>query len=836
MRSMQGLGWKSLAACGIAVALVASVVLAQAPAKKATGAKSSQNSPKSAAGTKAAPSNGLDRTTLPIREPDYPHSTVLDARDATAPPRFEVKAPKGAPNVVIVLLDDIGFGQSSAFGGPCRMPNLDKLASEGLRYNNFHTTSLCSPTRTALLTGRNHHINNAGAIMEVATAFPGNTGIRPASVAPLAEMLRLNGYSTAAFGKYHETPPWEVSVSGPFDRWPTHSGFDKFYGFIGGETNQWAPAIYDGTVRVETPHTAGYHFTVDMTNQAIHWMQAQHSLTPDKPFFVYFATGALHAPHHVPKQYIDHFKGEFDQGWDKLREETFARQKKMGIIPASADLTVRPKEIPSWDSQSADEKKLEERQMETFAGFAEHTDEQLGRLMDALDDMGVKDNTLVIYIVGDNGASAEGGPLGAYNEMMALNGIVQNAAINMPHLENWGEPSTFPHYAIGWAWAGDTPFQWTKQIASHYGGTTNGCVIRWPAKIKAHGEVRGQFTYVTDVAPTVLEAAGLPFPKSVDGAMQRPFDGTSMTYTFDHPDAKETHTTQYFEMFGNRGIYHDGWIACTRHSIPWIIAKNPPLKDDVWELYHVADDYSEAHDLAAKNPAKLKELQALFMKEAERNYVLPIDDRRSERFNAEIAGRPDLMGARTTLTVYPGMIGISENAFINVKNRSYTITAPVVLSDANTNGVIIAQAGAFGGWSLYMKNGRLHHDYNYFGIEHTNVAGTGSVPAGKHELKYEFIADSPKPGTGGKCTLYVDGRPVASGTIPRTQPFAFSADEGVDVGMDGETAVCADYTPATSHFTGEIAKVVIDAKPSGLSEEDQKKIEEGEKDAAAAHD
>jgi len=840
MDSIRRFGWKSIGACGIAVALAASVVLAQTPAKKTTSAKNAEGaatSPKSAAGAKAAaPSDGLDRTSLPIREPEYPHSTVLDARDATPPPRFEVKAPKGAPNVVIVLLDDIGFGQSSAFGGPCRMPNLDKLASEGLRYNNFHTTALCSPTRTALLTGRNHHINNAGAIMDVATAFPGNTGIRPASVAPLAEMLRLNGYSTAAFGKYHETPPWEVSVSGPFDRWPTHSGFDKFYGFIGGETNQWAPAIYDGTVRIETPHTAGYHFTVDMTNQAINWMQAQHSLTPDRPFFVYFATGALHAPHHVPKEYIDHFKREFDQGWDKLREETFARQKKMGIIPASADLTVRPKEIPSWDSQSADEKKLEERQMETFAGFAEHTDEQIGRLMNALENMGVADNTLVIYIVGDNGASAEGGPIGAYNEIMALNGIVQNAAINMPHLEEWGGPSTFPHYAIGWAWGGDTPFQWTKQIASHYGGTTNGCVIRWPAKIKAHGEVRGQFTYVTDVAPTVLEAAGLPFPKSVDGAVQRPFDGTSMIYTFDHPEAKETHTTQYFEMFGNRGIYHDGWIACARHSIPWIIEENPPLKNDVWELYHVADDYSEAHDLAAKDPAKLKELQDLFMKEAERNRVLPIDDRRAERFNAAIAGRPDLMGSRTSLTVYPGMTGIPENAFINVKNRSYTIIAPVVLSDAKTNGVIIAQAGAFGGWSLYMKDGRLHHDYNFFGIEHTNIAGTSPVPAGKHELKYEFVADSPKPGTGGKCILYVDGQRVATGAIPKTVPFGYSADEGVDVGMDGETAVCADYTPATSRFTGEIVKVVIDVNPVGLSAEDQKKIEEAEKDAAAAED
>jgi arylsulfatase A-like enzyme len=781
-------------------------------------------------------SQQIDRTVLPVPEPKRPTITELDARNAKAPPRFEVKTPKGAPNVVVVLLDDIGFGQPSAFGGPCKMPTLNKLAAAGLRYNDFHTTALCSPTRTALLTGRNHHVNNAGAIMELATAFPGNTGIRPQSVAPLAEMLRLNGYSTAAFGKYHETPPWEVSVSGPLDRWPTHSGFDKFYGFIGGETNQWAPAIFDGTIRVEPPHEPGYHFTVDMTNQAIGWMQAQHALTPDKPFFVYFATGALHAPHHVPKEYIDRYKGKFDQGWDALNAETFAKQKQMGVIPASAELTKRPKEIPSWDSQTPDQKKLEARQMETFAGFAEHTDEQIGRLVDALQEMGVLNNTLLIYILGDNGASAEGGPEGAYNEMMALNGIINTAEINMPHLDNWGDPTTFPHYAIGWAWAGDTPFQWTKQIASHYGGTTNGVAIHWPARIKAKGEIRSQFTYVTDIAPTVLEAVGLPFPKSVNGTAQRPFDGTSIVYTFDNPKAKETHTTQYFEMFGNRGIYHDGWIACTRHSIPWLMVPLPPLSQDTWELYHVADDFSEAHDLATQNPAKLKELQDLFTKEAVKNHVLPIDDRRSERFNAVIAGRPDLMGDRTSLTVYPGMTGMSENAFINVKNRSYTITAPVELKDANTNGVIIAQAGAFGGWVLYMKEGKVHHEYNYFGVERTNIGGQTALSPGKHEIKYEFIVDAPKPRSGGKCALYVDGQQVAEGRIPKTQPYAFSADEGTDVGVDNETMVSNDYKPGENKFTGKIVKVTIDTKPSNLSAADKKTVEDAEEEAAIIED
>jgi arylsulfatase len=775
----------------------------------------------------------LDRSVLPVPEPKPPVITELDARDAKAPPRFDVTAPKGAPNVVVVLLDDIGFGQSSAFGGPVHMPTLDKLASEGLRYNNFHTTALCSPTRTALLTGRNHHVNNAGAIMELATGFPGNTGIRPQSVAPLAEMLRLNGYSTAAFGKYHETPPWEVSVSGPFDRWPTHSGFDKFYGFIGGETNQWSPLLYDGTVRVEHPQAPGYHLTVDITNQAIGWMQAQHALTPDKPFFVYFAPGALHGPHHVFKEYIERYKGKFDQGWDALNRETYARQKQMGVIPANAGLTPRPKEIPSWDSQTPDEKKLEARQMETYAGFGEHTDEQIGRLVDALNAMGVMDETLFVYMVGDNGASAEGGPVGAYNEVMALNGLPQSAATNIAHLDDWGGPTTFPHYAIGWAWAGDTPFQWTKQIASHYGGTTNGVVVRWPRRIAARGEFRSQFTHVTDIAPTVLEAAGLPFPKTVNGTVQHPFDGTSMLYTFDHPEAKERHTTQYFEMFGNRGIYHDGWIAATRHSIPWILTKNPPLSQDVWELYHVADDFSESRDLASTQPAKLKEMQSLFLKEAVRNHVLPIDDRRSERFNPAVAGRPDLMGARTSLSVYPGMTGMSENTFINLKNRHYTITAAVDLRDGKTSGVIIAQAGRFGGWTLYMKKGKVHHEYNYFGLERTNIADKATLAAGKHVIRYEFTPDAAKPGAAGRCVLFVDGRQVAEGHIPKTVPFAFG-DEGADVGLDGETPVSNDYAEGDNAFTGTIVQVTLDTSPHGLSPADQQAVEEGAKAAAAA--
>ncbi len=754
----------------------------------------------------------LDRTVLPIPEPKYPPITELDARKAKAPPRFEVKAPKGAPNVVIVLIDDIGFGHASAFGGPISMPTLDRLANAGLRYNRFHTTALCSPTRTALLTGRNHHVNNAGAIMELATAFPGNTGVRPNSVAPLAEMLRLNGYSTAAFGKYHETAPWEVSVSGPYDRWPTHSGFDKFYGFIGGETNQWAPAIYDGVVRVEHPRDPNYHFTTDMTNQAIAWVRFQQAMTPEKPFFIYFAPGATHAPHHVPKEWIAKYKGKFEQGWDKLREETLARQIQLGVVPPGAKLTPRPAEIPAWDPLSPDRKRLFARQMETFAGFAEHTDHEIGLLVQAIRDMGELDNTLFFYIVGDNGASAEGGPDGTYNELLALNGIVSDISSQLQWIDQWGGPMTFPHFSIGWAHAGNTPFQWTKQVASHFGGTRNPMVIHWPNRIKAKGELRSQFHHVIDVGPTVLEAVGLPEPTMVNGTKQRPMDGVSLVYTFDNPNAKGRRTTQYFEMFGNRAIYHDGWVAATRHSIPWLMAQNPPLDQDRWELYNVAEDFSQANDLAAQNPQKLKELQDLFVKEAIRNHVFPLDDRRAERFNAVIAGRPDLMGPRTSLTLYEGMTGITENAFINIKGRSHTITAEVEVPRGGASGVIIAQAGRFGGWSLYMKDGRVHEVYNFGGLERFTVSSPQPLAPGRHTIRYDFIYDGGKPGSGGTSRLSVDGQQVGEVRVPRTMPFAYSADEGVDVGTDNETPVTEDYKERDNKFTGKIHKVTVEVK------------------------
>ncbi len=755
----------------------------------------------------------LDRTVLPIQAPSVAPITTLDAREATPPPRFEITAPEGAPNVVIVLIDDFGFGHSSAFGGPVQTPTLERLAEQGLKYNRFHTTSLCSPTRVALLTGHNHHANNAGAIMELATAFPGNTGVRPKEITTLAEILRQNGYSTAAFGKYHETPPWEVSVSGPYDRWPTHSGFDKFYGFIGGEVNQWSPAIFDGTVRVEPEKRPDYHFTTDMTDKAIAWVSAQQSLTPDKPFYLYFAPGATHAPHHVPKQWIEKYKGKFAGGWDALREQTFARQKKLGVIPRDAKLTKRPAQIPAWADMTPAQKRLFERQMETFAGFGEQTDHEVGRLVAQLEAIGELDNTLFFYIAGDNGASAEGGPEGTYNEMMALNGIIGKAEQMLDHIDEWGGPTTYPHFAIGWAWAGNTPFQWTKQVASHFGGTRNGMVMRWPTGIPARGGLRSQFHHVIDVAPTVLEAARIPQPKIVDGVAQRPMDGVSMLYSARDAKAADRRRTQYFEMFGNRGIYHEGWVAATRHSIPWIAGVTlPPFSEDVWELYHVDRDFSQAKDLAKSNPEKLAELQAIFMQEAVRNHVLPLDDRRVERFNPSIAGRADLLDGRKTLTVYPGMVGMTENAFINVKSVHHAVTAEVEVDDAQASGVIISQAGYFGGWTIYLKDGRPHHEYNFFGIERTNIAAPQPLAPGRHSIHYEFVPDEAKPGTGGRSILSIDGRQVAEARIPRTQPFAFSGDEGADVGVDNETNVSPDYPIGDNAFTGRIVEVVVEQK------------------------
>jgi arylsulfatase len=759
-----------------------------------------------------AANSALDRTILPIAEPKIVPITELDVRKAKAPPRFQVKAPAQAPNVLIVLIDDMGFGQSSTFGGPIHMPTLERLANEGLRYNQFHTTALCSPTRAALLSGRNHHVGNMGSITEAATAFPGQTGQRPNSVTPLAEMLRLNGYSTAAFGKSHETAVWEVSPSGPTDRWPTRSGFDKFYGFIGGEANQWAPGLYDGLNRIEAPNDPNYHLMTDLANQAIKWINFQKSLTPEKPFFTYFAPGATHAPHHVPKEWIAKYKGKFDQGWDKLRDQTLARQKKLGVVPASTKLAPKPEAIKDWDKLGADEKKLFARQMEVFAGFGEYADYEVGRVVQAIEDLGQLDSTLIFYIVGDNGASAEGTMNGLFNEATYFNGVPESTQDILKRIDELGGPNSYCHYAAGWAVAGDTPFTWTKQIAGSYGGTRNGMVIHWPQRITAKGELRSQWHHVIDVAPTILETAGLPEPKIVNGTPQTPIEGVSMLYTFADAKAKDRHRTQYFEIFGNRGIYHDGWLAHTVHRAAWESAPRNPLLADKWELYNVAEDFSSANDLAANNPGKLKELQELFLAEAVKNDVLPIDDRGNERINAALAGRPDLMAGRTSLTVFEGMVGMSENVFINTKNRSHSITADVDIPNSPANGVIIAQAGRFGGWCLYLKDGKPTYCYNYLGLSLYKVAAAKALPAGRATIRYEFDYAGGGLGKGGVGTILVNGEKVAEGRIDRTQFAVFSADEGVDVGLDGETPVTNDYKERDNKFTGRIHKVTIELK------------------------
>ena len=780
----------------------------------------SRAAPAAPAAPAASPASAgtLDRTVLPIPEPTYPPITELDARKATPPPRFEVKAPVGAPNVVIILIDDMGFGMSSAFGGPIHMPTVDRLASEGLRYNQFHTTSLCSPTRTALLSGRNHHTNNMGSITETATAFPGNTGQRPASVAPLAEMLRLNGYSTSFFGKNHETAAWEVSPSGPTTRWPNRSGFDEFYGFMGGETNQWAPLLYHNETPVEPSKDPKYHFMNDMTNKAIAWVQFQKALTPDRPFFMYFAPGATHAPHHVPKEWIAKYRGKFDRGWDVMREEVLARQIKLGVVPPGTRLAPKPEAIKDWDRLSADEKKLFARQMEIFAAFGEYADTEIGRLVDAFQDTGQLDNTLIFYIVGDNGTSAEGGMNGLFNEMTYFNAVEESVQDILKHYDELGGPRSYPHMAAGWAIAGDTPFSWTKQVASNFGGTRNGMVVRWPKRIKARGEVRSQFHHVIDVAPTILEAAGLPEPKSVNGTVQTPIEGVSMAYSFDDPRAETRHRVQYFEMIGNRAIFADGWFAGTIHKAPWEATPRAALLEDRWELYDTRTDFSLSKDLAASNPGKLKELQALFMTEAARYHVLPIDDRSIERLNASLAGRPDLMGDRTSLTLHAGMIGMSENAFINVKNRSVTITADLEIPAVGASGVILAQGGRFGGWSLYLKRGKPAYAYNFLGLKRTTIAAKQPVPAGKATVRMEFAYDGGGLGKGGMVTLFVNDKKVGQGRLAQTQPMLFSLDDAADVGMDEGTPVTEDYQPRDTKFTGTIKKVVVAVKEMGAAD------------------
>jgi arylsulfatase A-like enzyme len=759
----------------------------------------------------------FSRSILPIPDRTHVGLTTYDAKDPNTkfPPIEPLHPPKGAPNVLVVLLDDVGFAASSAFGGPCQTPNFDRLASNGLKYNRFHTTALCSPTRQALLTGRNHHSVGMGAITELATSAPGYSSVLPKNKAPLPMTLKLNGYSTAQFGKCHEVPVWQTSPMGPFDQWPTGGGgFEYFYGFIGGETNQWDPGIYEGTTPMEPPKTAeeGYHFTEDMTDKAIAWVRQQKALMADKPFFMYFAPGACHAPHHVPKEWADKYKGKFDQGWDKLREQILARQKSLGVVPQNAELTRRPEEIQAWNEVDPKMKTVLARQMEVYAGFLEHTDHHVGRLLAALTDLHILDDALIYIIIGDNGASAEGTLNGTFNEMLMLNGVtgIETPEFLMERIDKFGSPEAYNHYAVGWAHATDTPYQWTKQVASHWGGTRNGTIVHWPRGIKARGEIRSQFCHVIDVAPTVLEVAGLPEPTIVNSVQQAPMEGVSMTYSFDDDKAAERHELQYFEMFCNRGIYHNGWSAVTRHSTPWVAtAKLPAFDDDVWELYDGSKDWAQAHDLAKEMPEKLHELQRLWLIEATKYNVLPIDDRRVERFNPDLAGRPQLVKGNSQL-LFGGMGRLSENSVLTMKNKSFSITAEVEVPSEGAEGVIIHQGGAFGGISLYTKGGKAKFAYNFFGLQTFTSEASQPIPAGKHQVRMEFAYDGGGLAKGGNVSLYYDGKKVGEGRVERTVPMAFSADETTDVGRDTATPVSSDYTRDTSVFNGKVNWVQID--------------------------
>jgi arylsulfatase A-like enzyme len=755
------------------------------------------------------------RTVLPIPDRPYTGLTTYDAKDPDTafPPIQQLRPPEGAPNVLVILIDDAGFGSSSAFGGPCQTPTFEKLADNGLRYNRFHTTALCSPTRQALLTGRNHHAVGMGAITELATSAPGYNSLRPNSAAPLAETMKLNGYATAQFGKCHEVPVWQTSPLGPFDNWPSGGGgFEHFYGFLGGETNQYAPALYRDTVPVEPELSPeeGYHFTEDMTDRAIAWIHQEKALMGDKPFFVYYAPGATHAPHHVPKEWADKYIGKFDQGWDKVREETFARQKKLGVIPADAELTARPDEIPAWDDTPEEMKPILARQMEVYAGFMEHTDHHVGRLLDALAELELLDNTLIYLMVGDNGASAEGTPNGCFNELIVLNGAggLETVDFMAARIDDFGTPKAYNHYAVGWAHAMDTPYQWTKQVASHWGGTRNGTIVHWPNGIKAKGEVRTQFHHVIDVAATVLDAAGLPEPTFVHGVQQMPLHGVSMKPSFGDESSPERRETQYFEMFCNRGIYHKGWTAVTRHSIPWLLMETPPLDEDVWELYG-PDDWTQSRDLAKEQPEKLVELQRLFMLEASKYNVFPLDDRRAERFNADLAGRPQLVRGNRQI-LFGGMGRLTENSIVVTKNKSFALTAQIEVPDGGATGVIFSQGGAFGGMSIYAKEGKPAFCYNLFGLQRFKVNGDRAIDPGEHQVRVEFTYDGGGLGKGGDVKLYLDGQQVGEGRVDATVPMIFSGDETTDVGGDTGTPVTDDLSYDELVFNGRVRWVEID--------------------------
>jgi arylsulfatase len=755
---------------------------------------------------------GPDRTVLPLAEPTYPAITELDARIAKAPPIFEVKAPTGAPNVIVILLDNFGYAGSTTLGGAINLPTLDRLAKDGLIYNNFHVNPICSASRVALLTGRNCHSANMGTVSEMATAYPGQNSVLPNSVAPLAKILKHNGYSTAMFGKCHEYVAWESGLTGPFDQWPTGQGFEKFYGNVFGESDQFSPVIHDNTTLVPPSKDPNYYYQTDIADRAIEWIKVQKALNPDKPFFVYYPAQGMHDPVQLPKAWRDKYKGKFNQGWDKYREEILARQKKLGIVPPNTQLTSKPDIMADWDKLSADEKKVCIRYQEVFAAFAELTDYEIGRVVQAVDDMGVMDNTLIIYITGDNGASPNGGRLGVHNTLSTFNLTSETLQYQLAHLDEIGGPNSAMTPPAGWSIADNTPFAYS-QFHTQYGGTTNAAVVCWPKAIKAKGEVRNQYHHLIDIVPTVLEAASLPQPKTVNGVVQRPMEGVSMLGSFTDAQAKSAHTVQYYEILGNRGIYKDGWYAATLHKVSWEAKPRSSFAEDKWELFNTVEDFSCSNDLAAKYPDRLKEMQAAFQEEAVKYNVLPLDERVMERFSPTIAGRPDYMGGRTSLALFPGMVAMKENAFIDVKNRSSSITASLEIPKGAVSGVILAQGGAHSGWSLYVKDGKPKFAYNFLG-KVTTIAANERLPAGPVTLTYDFAYDGGKPGGGGIGSLSINQKKAASGRIERTIPFIYGT-ETADVGIDLYTPVTTDYKQNDNRFTGTIKKVVVKVGPPG---------------------
>ncbi len=799
--------------------------------------------------TTGTPGSPSATTTIPgnqLPPPPPPFGGVIkeDAKDSTPwwPPR--VVPPKQAPNVLLIMTDDQGYGVYGTFGGVIPTPAMDRVAAAGLRYTQFHSTALCSPTRAALITGRNHHSVGFGVIGELSTGYPGYNSIIGPESASIGEILKDNGYATSWFGKDHNIPTYTYSAAGPFDQWPVGMGFEYFYGFLGGETDQWTPYLYRNTSPVYPwIGKPGYNLTTDLADDAVEHMRELNASAPDKPFFMYYVPGGTHSPHQPTREWIDkiHAMHLFDGGYEKLREQIFANQKRLGVIPANTQLTPWPDgqeayggaKLPRWDSLTFLQKKLYIHEAEVFAAYVAYTDHEIGRVIQEVQDEGKLDNTLIIYISGDNGTSAEGTEEGTFNQMTAYNGILTlPEAVQLLHYEQWGSDKTYPHMAVQWSWAFDTPFKWTKQVASHFGGTRQGMAISWPGHITDVGGIRTQFHHVIDIVPTILEAAGIPAPDTVNGIKQKPIEGTSMIYTFDkaNANAPSKRDTQYFEMVGNRAIYHDGWVAATTPpAAPWLLAtgKLPPLSDYKWELYNVTDDYSEYNDLAAKMPDKLKEMQALFTSEAAKYNVLPLDNSGFIRLQTP---RPSAIAGKTVFTYSGENLGIPVGNAPNILDKDYTITADVTIPEGGASGMIVTLGGRFGGYGLYLLHGKPVFSYNFLDLEQTRWEGgvgaedwLGSrLKPGKHQIVFDFKYNGPGPAKGGTGILSVDGKVYSRKTIEHTIPLLMSIDETFDIGADTRTPVDDSYE-LPFRFTGTIDKLTFNLGPSQLSADDQKK-------------